>query len=350
MKLGKMLSTYWGLGDALTGLQIITICAVGALEAVHGGITIGEFIVFMTYSSMITWPVRGLGRVLSEAGKTGVSLERLQEIFDTTAESDVLSCSTLETPIDGDVEFDHVTFSYGSEPVLRDVSFTASRGTTLGLLGATGSGKTTAAHLLCRLYDLKEGEGSIRIGGVDIRKYKRRWLRENVGIVLQEPFLFSRSIRDNIASLSPLCPIEKIREAAAVAQMDEAIEQFEKGYDSLVGERGVTLSGGEKQRVAITRTILRETPILIFDDSLSAVDTETDAKINAALRRRTKGVTTFIIAHRITSVSKADKVVVMENGRVAEAGSPAELLELGGIYRRVHDMQSAMEDSEDDVL
>jgi len=359
MKLGKMLSTYWGLGDTITGLQIITICVVGAMEAANGGITIGEFIVFLTYNSMIIWPVRGLGRVLTEAGKTKVALERLQEILDTPAEYDVFDSpgSNLETPIDGDIEFDRVNFSYGmapgdAAPVLRDVSFTVKRGTTLGILGATGSGKTTIAHLLCRLYDLKDGceEGAIRIGGVDIRKYKRRWLRENVGIVLQEPFLFSRTIRENIASLSPRHSFERIREAARLAQVDETIEQFEEGYDTIVGERGVTLSGGQRQRVAIARTILKETPILIFDDSLSAVDTETDAKINAALRRRTKGVTTIIIAHRISSVSKADKVVVMENGRVAESGSPLELLEKDGIYRRIHGMQSAMEDGEDDVL
>jgi ATP-binding cassette subfamily B protein len=352
MKLGMMLSTYWGLSDALTGLQMIVTCAAGVLEAVKGGITIGEFIVFLSYNSMIIWPVRALGRVLSEAGKTWVSLERLQEIFDTPQEYDAPD-SVLETPIDGDIEFDHVDFSYGnaansdtqgvSMPVLQDVSFTVKRGTTLGILGATGSGKTTIAHLLCRLYDLGD-TGAIYIGGVDIRRYKRRWLRENVGIVLQEPFLFSRTIRENIASLSPGYSMEQIRAAAATAQVDEAIEQFEDGYDTLVGERGVTLSGGQKQRVAIARTILKETPILIFDDSLSAVDTETDAKINAALRQVTRNVTTLIISHRIASVLQADKIVVMEYGRVVEYGSPSELLLRGGIFKRLHDMQSSLEE------
>ncbi|MDR3231323.1 MAG: ABC transporter ATP-binding protein/permease [Synergistaceae bacterium] len=343
MLLGKMLSTYWGLGDLLTGLQMITICVAGAWQAADGGVTVGEFIVFLTCSSMTIWPVRNLGRVLSEASKTGVSLGRIQEILDTPPETD--PPNALETPTEGDIEFDHVSFSYGDAPVLHDVSFTVKRGTTFGILGATGSGKTTIAHLLCRLYDLGDREGEIRIGGVDIRKYRRSWLRENVGIVLQEPYLYSRTIRENVASLSVArYPVEKIREAASTAQMDDAIEQFSSGYETLVGERGVTLSGGQKQRVAIARTILRKPPIMIFDDSLSAVDTETDAKIRMALRQQLEGVTTIIIAHRIASISGADRIMVMENGRVAEIGSPAELMERDGIYRRIRRMQQNAED------
>jgi ATP-binding cassette subfamily B protein len=227
---------------------------------------------------------------------------------------------------------------------LRSVSFTVKRGTTFGILGSTGSGKTTVAHLLCRLYDIEEGDGEIRIGGVNIQKYKRSHLRENIGIVLQEPFLYSRTIRENIASLSAQVPLERIREAAAIAQVDDDIEQFASKYDTLVGERGVTLSGGQKQRVAIARTILKNPPIMIFDDSLSAVDTETDVKIRSALRRRVEGVTVIVIAHRITSLSGADKVMVMENGRVAEIGSPEELIKQNGIYKRIRDMQQNLEE------
>jgi ATP-binding cassette subfamily B protein len=338
VRLGRLLSTYWGLGDTLTGLQMVTLCALGAYQAAGGALTTGEFIVFLSYNAMTIWPVRGLGRVLTEAGKASVSLGRLREILDAPPETD--PPDALDVFGDGDVEFDHVTFAYGDNaPVLRDVSFRIARGTTLGILGATGSGKTTIAHLLCRLYDLQEGCGQIRIGGADIRKFKRARLRESVGIVLQEPFLFSRTIRENIASFSPL-PLERIREAAALAQVDETIARFAAGYDTLVGERGVTLSGGQKQRVAIARTVLRDYSILIFDDSLSAVDTETDAKIGAALRRRAKNATTLLIAHRVGSVSQADAVMVMENGRVAEFGPPAELLARGGLYKRLHDMQS----------
>jgi ABC-type multidrug transport system fused ATPase/permease subunit len=306
------------------------------------GVTVGEFMVFLSYNGMIIWPVRGLGRVLSEAGKTMVSLGRLREILETPPETD--PPDAIDSPISGDIEFDNVSFAYGGARVLKNVSFTVKEGTVLGILGATGSGKTTVAHLLCRLYDLKEGEGAIRIGGVDIKKYKRRHLRKNVGIVLQEPFLYSGTIAENVAGLSKDHPLEGIREAAAVAQIDSDIERFAHGYDTIVGERGVTLSGGQKQRVAIASAVLKDTPIMIFDDSLSAVDTETDARIRAALRARVLGVTAIIISHRVTTISGADLIMVMEDGRVAEIGTPSELMELGGIYRRVTEMQGAVLD------
>ena len=350
MKLGELLSTYWGLGDFLTGLQMVTICAVGAWQAAHGDLTLGEFIVFLNYNTMIIWPVRGLGRVLSEASKTGVSLGRIEEVLSAEREADppgaiVPAEGHERDPFEGDIVFDHVDFSYdGVNPVLRDVSFTAGQGATLGILGATGSGKTTVAQLICRLYDIEEGQGEIRIGGVDIRRFSRRWLRRNVGIVLQEPFLYSRTIRENIASLAQHYTDEQIRAAAGVAQVDEAIEQFAHAYDTIVGERGVTLSGGQKQRVAIARTLIGSPPIMIFDDSLSAVDTETDARIRAALSRHTKGVTTIIIAHRIASIAGADHVLVMEDGRISEQGTPADLMALDGIFRRVSDMQRSVED------
>jgi ATP-binding cassette subfamily B protein len=343
MKLGKMLSSYWGFGDLITGVQMLVICAAGTSQAARGGITVGEFIVFLTYNSMIIWPVRGLGRVLSEAGKTLVSLGRIGEILDAPVETD--PDGALETPISGDVEFEHVSFSYGGVPVLNDVSFTVREGTTLGILGDTGSGKTTLAYLLCRLYDLREGGGAIRIGGVDIRAYKRAWLRENVGIVLQEPFLYSRTVAENVAGLSKHFSLGQIREAARISRVDSEIERFARSYDTIVGERGVTLSGGQKQRVAIARAVLRNTPIMIFDDSLSAVDTETDALIRANLRERVRKVTAIIISHRISTLSDADFIIVTENGGIAEMGTPSELAERGGIYRRVLDLQRSAEDS-----
>ncbi|MDR1483164.1 MAG: ABC transporter ATP-binding protein/permease [Synergistaceae bacterium] len=341
VKLGNMLSTFWGVGDFLTGMQMITICAFGAIRASSGNITVGEFMVFLTYNSMIIWPVRGLGRVLSEASKARASLGRLVEILGSPAESD--PPGAIETPISGGIEFDGVSFSYGDTPVLRDISFSIRQGTTLGILGTTGSGKTTVAHLLCGLYNLEEGCGEIRIDGININRYKRRWLRQNIGIVLQEPFLYSRTIGENIASLTPGRSPDELREAAAVARVDDAIMKFPQGYNTLVGERGVTLSGGQKQRVAIARAVLNSPPIMIFDDSLSAVDAETDAKIRAALARRAGSATTIIISHRMTSLSGADTVIVMEDGRIAEMGGPAELLARDGIYRRISDMQRIVE-------
>ncbi|MDR0649438.1 MAG: ABC transporter ATP-binding protein/permease [Synergistaceae bacterium] len=347
MRLGKILSAYWGVGDLLTGLQMVALCAVGAHQASAGGVTVGEFMVFLSYNSMIIWPVRGLGRVLSEASKASVSLGRIREILDAPTETDALPDGDDETalPVRGDIAFRDVSFSYGAALVLRDISFTIRGGTTFGILGATGAGKTTLAYLICRLYDLEPGNGEITIGGVDIRRLDRRQLRRHIGIVLQEPFLYSRTIKDNIASLRDGIPFHRVREAAAVSQVDGAINAFASGYDTVVGERGVTLSGGQKQRVAIARAILREPQILIFDDSLSAVDTETDSRIRAALARRlaqTDKATTIIIAHRITSVSGADVIMVMDEGRIVEMGTPQELLARGGVYRRIYDMQQSV--------
>lgn len=340
MNLGQLLSVFWGMGDLITGLQMVTICVVGAFEAAKGNLSAGGFIVFLTYNSMTIWPVRGLGRTLSEASKTSVSLGRLQEILNTPPEAD--EPGALEIPIRGKIEFKNVSFAYDNQTVLKNISFTLEQGETLGVLGGTGSGKTTLAHLLCRLYDLPEHSGEITIDGVNIRQYKRKWLRQHVGIVLQEPFLYSRSIRDNIAALSPCHSGAEIRQAARISCVDEAIEQFSSGYDTVVGERGVTLSGGQKQRVAIARTILKDCPITIFDDSLSAVDTETDAKIRFALSKRTSSATTIIIAHRITSLCRADKVIVLENGHILEQGDHESLLAQNGVYRRVYDMQESL--------
>ncbi|GHS95082.1 ABC transporter permease [Synergistales bacterium] len=339
IRLGRRLSVYWGLGDLLTGLQMVAICAAGVYEAMHSRLTPGEFVLFLSYNSMIIWPVRGLGRLLSEAGKAGASCSRIGEILNAPIERE--EPDALDILPDGDIEFDNVSFSYDKDhPVLRGVSFTVKRGSTLGILGSTGSGKSTIAHLLCRLHDLEEGNGTIRIGGRDIKRFKRACLRANIGVVLQEPFLFSRTIKENIASLRDGYSISEIKAAAAQAHVDESIEGFADGYDSLIGERGVTLSGGQKGRVAMARALLKSTPILIFDDSLSAVDADTDAKIRSNLRSRLKDVSAIIISHRIASLSEADFVVVLEDGRVAETGAPSELMSKGGVYRRVSDLQS----------
>ncbi|GHU79634.1 ABC transporter permease [Clostridia bacterium] len=344
MDLGKVLGVFWGMGDLITGLQMIAICVTGAFQAAQGQITVGGFMVFLIYNSLTIWPVRGLGRILSEMSKTGVSIGRLQEILLAKPEED--APDALVSPLDGDIVFKNVSFSYGAQKVLDDVSFTVKKGSTLGILGGTGSGKTTIAHLLCRLYDLEEGRGEITIGGIPIEKFSRKWLRKNIGIVLQEPFLFSRSIKDNIAALSPHRPLDDVKRAAAVACVDDSIEQFAEGYDTVIGERGVTLSGGQKQRVAIARTVINDPPVMVFDDSLSAVDTQTDASIREALSRRTSGVTTIIIAYRITSLSQADTIIVLDEGKIAEMGSHSELMTYNGVYRRVHDMQESIVEEE----
>lgn len=343
LRLGRLLSAYWSLGDLITGLQILTVSAVGIVQTVHGSITLGEFLAFVSYDSMMLWPVRGLGHILSEMSKTGVSLGRVRYILDSAAEAD--PSDALEPPMTGDIEFSHVTYSFGEgEPVLRDVSFRIPAGSTFAILGGTGSGKSTLMHLLDRLYELPKESGRITVGGVDIRRIRRSHLRRHIGMVLQEPFLFSRTIEENIRAARPEAEREPVRQAAQIAAVDRAVMEFPDGYDTMVGERGVTLSGGQKQRVAIARMLMQEAPIRVFDDSLSAVDTETDAKIRAALRERAGRATTVLISHRITTLMQADRILVLENGRVAESGTHRELLRLGGIYRKIYDVQAGRDE------
>ena len=342
IRLGGLLSAYWGIGDLITGLQILTVICVGVTQTVSGAITLGEFLAFVSYNQTLIWPVRGLGRILSEMSKAGVSIERLAYILESEPETE--PGRALTPPMDRDIVFEHVSFAYGEQPVLRDVSFTIPAGKTFAVLGATGSGKSTMMHLLDRLYDLEPGCGRITIGGTDIADISRAYLRRNIGIVLQEPFLFSRTIRENIAAVRPGATMEEVRRHAGTAHVDEAILEFADGYDTIVGERGVTLSGGQKQRVAIARTLMLDAPILIFDDSLSAVDAETDAEIRASLHQAKGSATVILISHRITTLMQADCILVLQDGRVAEVGSHDELMARGGLYREIYDLQMTGED------
>lgn len=344
IRLGRLLSAYWGIGDLITGLQILTVICVGVTQAVNGEITLGEFLAFVSYNQSLVWPVRGLGRILSEMSKAGVSIDRLAYILDSETEQDPPDAQT--PPMDKDIVFDHVSFSYGEQPVLQDVSFTIPAGKTFAILGGTGSGKSTMMHLLDRLYELPPDGGKITIGGVELSNISRPYLRRNIGMVLQEPFLFSRTIRENIAAVRPGAGIEEVRRHAGTAHVDEAILEFAEGYDTIVGERGVTLSGGQKQRVAIARTLMQDAPVLIFDDSLSAVDAETDAQIRASLHDTKGSATVILISHRVTTLMQADQILVLQNGKVAEIGTHEELLARGGIYRETYDIQTAAADRE----
>ena len=336
--LGKFLSLYWSIGDLITGIQILTVICMGVLFTVDGNLTVGEFIAFVSYNSSMAWPVRSLGRIISEMSKAGVSIERIAYILDEKEEDD--RPGVTKPAINKDIVFDKVNFKYEEgAAVLKDVSFTVPAGKTFAILGNTGSGKSTLVHLLNRLYDLPDGCGKITIGGVDIRDIDRQYLRSQIGMLLQEPFLYSGSIKENVGITRESSAFDDIREACEIACVDSAIDSFTDGYETIVGERGVTLSGGQKQRVAIARMLVEHTPVMIFDDSLSAVDAQTDAMIREALKKRMAGTTVILIAHRITTLMQADCIMVLEDGAVAEMGSHEQLMEHHGIYRRIYDIQ-----------
>ena len=343
-RVNKMFCRYWSVADLIANLQIMLLVVFGAVFAIRGELSAGAYIAFLSYNGYLTWPIRQLGRVISEMSKAGVSLRRIEGILNAAPERDEDGAERVTTDYCGDIAFDHVSFSFdGKTPVLEDVSFTVPAGKTVGILGGTGSGKSTLVRLLDRHYPLPEGSGTISVGGIDIRRLRAAELRSNIGFVLQEPYLFSRTIGENLRLAKQTASDAELRAAAHTACLDSAVEGFPSGYDTFVGERGVTLSGGQKQRAAIARTLVQDTPILIFDDSLSAVDTETDATIRARLAEREGRATTLLISHRTATLMHTDRIVVLDRGRVAEIGTHEELLAKNGIYRRIYEIQNGGE-------
>lgn len=346
IRLARVMARYWASADILGSLQVMMVVIFGAVRCINGQLLAGEYIAFISYNSMLIWPIRMLGRMIAEMSKAGVSLDRIAYIM--SAEEEKPSEKGLTPPLNRTIEFDHVSFAYEDSPeMLHDISFRLPAGKTLGILGGTGSGKSTLMALLCKLYPLPEAGGTITVGDVDIQDIDTDYLRKNIGMVLQEPFLFSRSLRDNIAITRPEMSLEEIREVAKAACLDDTVMEFSKGYDTFVGERGVTLSGGQKQRAAIARTLAQRTPIMVFDDSLSAVDTETDAKIRAALKSHFAGSSVILISHRITTLAQADTVMVLDKGRIAEMGTPEELAHAGGIYQQIYEIQTGLADPQE---
>lgn len=341
IKTGKLLALYWSCGDLISALHTATLLVYGTVLTVRGFMSPGDIIVFLMYGGMLSWPLRRLGRTLGEMSKAGVSIKRIDEILSVEPEKPV--CAEGCPELTGDLVFDHVSFGYEGDETLHDISFRIPAGQTLAILGGTGSGKSTLLHLLNRLYDLPETGGNIRIGGVDVRSIDRGYLRSHIAMVLQEPFLFSDTIRNNLTLGSGPVDDETLFAATKDAAIHESILAFPKGYDTLVGEKGVTLSGGQRQRVAIARALLQNAPILVFDDSLSAVDVQTDSRIRAALKSHTEHVTTIIVSHRVATLMDADQILVLSEGRVAELGTHEQLLALGGIYSSIYGIQSLLE-------
>jgi len=369
--MAKQLSLFQSFSDFLAPGMTLVIVVAGAIMSVRTPelLTIGEIFAFVILSNQVRMAVNQLGRTLGNMSSAIVAMRRLRELLDNIPESEPETA--LKPPMNGDIVFRNVKFTYlppektqeqeneerknaenknadddeKREPVevLKGLNLTIKGGSTLGILGATGSGKSTLTYLLTRLYDLADGGGDIRIGGIDVRDIDRFYLRENIGLVLQEPFLFSKNIADNIAITQKKTDLDAVRAKCRVASIDEDITAFEKGYDTMIGERGVTLSGGQKQRVAIARTLMKESPVVIFDDSMSALDMETDKQIRDALRLATGTATMIIISHRVATLMTADKIAVIEDGRVSEFGTHRQLVNLGGKYKRVYDIQSAVD-------
>ncbi len=286
--------------------------------------------------------------------KASVSLDRIREIMNAAPQEDRPDAE--EPDMSGDIVFEDVSFAYpaestkeqdedspGKEPrqVLEHLSLTIPAGSTVGILGGTGSGKSTLVRLLTRLYELPEGQGRITVGGHDIAHIRLKWLRRHIGTVLQEPYLFSGSIAENIAVTKDRTDLNAVRKYAGMAALDSTVAHFADGYETYIGERGMTLSGGQIQRAAIARMLMGEPPVMIFDDSLSAVDAATDQEIRARLREQMQGRTVILIAHRITTLMDADRICLLDRGRIIERGSHRELLEKGGLYRRIYDLQSS---------
>jgi len=348
-RLLTMHSLFWPISDILCGLQMLGGFFAGALMAINGTITVGTYLAYAGLVIFLIWPMRNLGRLIVQMSTGMVSYSRVATVIRQDREP--LDEGAFAPPdcVRGNVAFQNVGFEYDEDsPVLKDISFCCEPGEVVALLGSTGSGKTTLVNLLPRFYEYTSG--SLTLDGVELKDYPRHFLRHQIGIVEQEPFLFSRTIRENITyGVGRKVSDEEVEAAARAAAIHDNIITFPDGYNTLVGEKGVTLSGGQKQRVAIARTLLKNPCILIMDDSTSAVDTETEAEIRAALDHLMQGRTTFIIAHRIQSVMNADLILVLDHGRIVQRGTHDELMvqdrpEGRNIYRRIHDMQARIED------
>lgn len=332
----RLLGIYWGTSDLLCFMQTLIVLIASIFEVRAGNLSIGNAIVFISYVNMVLWPIRNVGRTLSDMGKVSVSIDRLNEILDLPIED---LESGLKPEIKGEIIFENVSFQYddASTPVLKNLNFTIQPGETVAIMGPTGSGKSSLVHLLTRIYDISEG--SIKIDGININEIAKSSLRKQVGLVLQEPYLYSKTLFENIRIAIPHASEQDVYDASRIASIHDVITSFDQGYETPVGEKGVTLSGGQKQRVAIARTLIANTPILIFDDSLSALDSQTDASIREALNH-TKNATSIIITHRINSAQNADKIIVILDGEIKQIGTHNSLLNVDGLYRNIYDIQT----------
>lgn len=342
LKLNVHHAIFWSTTDFICFAQFCVVAVVGIIYTVRGEISLGIYSAFLAFAGNIIWPMRQLGRIVGDFSKATVSVGRLNDIIEREDEFSI-SQGTLKPKFSGNIRFEHVNFKFPDSTYhqLQDISFEVKKGETVAIIGKTGSGKSSLINLLVKLLDFQEG--NIFFDEVNIRDIEKHHLRSNVGFILQEPFLFSKTVEENIKISDREYNLDRVTEVAKIAKVHDDIIGFEKGYSTLVGERGVTLSGGQKQRVAIARMLLKPKPILIFDDSLSAVDTETDLQIRKALKKEWKDSTVLIITHRITTAKEADRILVLDHGKIAESGSHDQLIKLNGLYKNIWDIQSRID-------
>ena len=349
LRLLRLMAWYWSISDLVVLIQQGLVLFSGAYFIATGSLTVGTLFAFLMFLNMLLWPVRQMGRTLTELGKSVVALTRMGEILSEPEESSQRSCregimtgTDHATAVEGRIAVADLVFGYGEdETELKGISFEVDPGQTLAIVGPSGSGKSTIMSLLLRLYDYESG--SIQFDGRELTELDRQWVRSQFSVVMQEPFLYSKTIGENIRLSRDGAVDGDVTEAARLADIHDTIASFGEGYATQIGERGVTLSGGQRQRVALARALLQDTPVLLLDDALSAVDAETEATILEALRSRHGRRTTLVIAHRLSTLAHADKIIVLEGGRIIQEGTHAELVEAEGLYRRLWKIQTALE-------
>ena len=364
-RLVRLMAWYWTTSDVLVLSQMALALAFGAYWIAQGQITVGTLYAFLAYLQMMLWPVRQMGRILTDLGKAVVALGRIREILTEQEEADVVGASAVGRQPEavtagesdtaygprptayvpsGSLTIRHLTFAYdtSTHPVLDDITVTVAAGQTLALVGPSGAGTATLMALLLRLYDYEQGE--ILFDDREIRSLPRQFVRSNLGVVMQEPFLFAKSLGENIRHGKSTAMENEIQEAASAAQIHATIATFDKKYDTIIGERGVNLSGGQRQRIAIARAIVRDPAILILDDALSAVDSQTESQILTALHNRRGRRTTILIAHRLSTLMQADQILVMDKGRIVQRGTHETLRKEKGMYERLWRIQSQVEE------
>lgn len=340
-KVNRVMSIYWAISDTITLTQYFVAVLIGIKLTKSGSITMSQMVACLGLLEMVVWPLRGLGRTVSNFSKAYVSSKRINEIINMPTDFD--NNGTLKPEITGDIVFNNVSFKFDDDNkhLLNNVSFKINKGETVAIVGKTGSGKSTICNLLTRFLEIENGD--ILLNGVSIRNIDKKYLRQNIRMVLQDPFLYSKTLYENISIANASITKEKVDEVAKIADIYDEIKGFKNGYNTIVGEKGTTLSGGQKQRVAIARILTSNSSVLVFDDSLSALDTKTDLLIREALKKHNENQTMIIITHRITTAKEADKIIVLNNGTVEAIGTHEELKN-NGLYSTLWDIQGKLEE------